>query len=106
MSAATDPNMKIEVRTRMRIARGGVPTVVLDLLLLPRGSGNRNRARRLAQAFREHPKMKRHVRRVVCGTSRVTVHLRASVPMMRDIWAIAPEQGIPDVPGQMPLFAR
>ncbi len=97
--------MKIEVRTRARVTRQGRPTVVMDLLLLPRGSGNRNRARRLAQVFRQHPTMKRHVIRVVCGASRVTVHMKASVQLMRDVMSIAPEHGITDVPGQLPLFA-
>lgn len=99
--------MQIEVKTRLKVARDGTPVVIMDVLLLPRGSGNRNRARQLADAFKVHPLLKRHVRRVVCGASRVTVHMRSSLGLLRDINAIAPEmERTQDVEGQLKLFGK
>lgn len=97
--------MQIEVKTRLKIARDGTPVVIMDVLLLPRGSGNRNRARRLGEAFRQHPKIKKHIRKIVVGASRITVHMRSSIALMRDINQISPElEATQDVEGQLKLF--
>lgn len=90
----------------MKITRSGDPEVIMDVLFIPRGSGNRNKARALGVAFKTHPKMKPHIKRVVVGSSRVTVHLRSSLALMKEIsemWAERRANG--DVPGQLPLFA-
>ncbi len=97
------PSVELKVRTRMR-ARGG-PELVLELLLTPRGSGNQKLARELAASVRRHPKLGRHVRRVVSGTSKVNVHLIPSAELMRVVamWQKEEVQGS-DVPGQLGLF--
>jgi hypothetical protein len=89
--------MQVEVTTKLK---PGI--LVLDIALVPRGSGNRNAARRLANEFRENEHLSPHVVKVTHGTSRVLVHLRSSVELMRIVaeWP-RPE---PDVPGQLPLF--
>ena len=75
--------MQAEVSTRFKLnerLRCGV--FIFDIKLTPRGSGNRAAARRLAQQFRTHEKMKPHIVKVVCGTSRVTVHFINSLELM------------------------
>lgn len=94
--------MQIKVTTRMRLKEEGV---VVDMILLPRGSGNRNAARRLRESFERNEQLRPHLLRVVSGTSRVTLHLKASVELMRVISEMrtAAEQAR-DVPGQLKLF--
>lgn len=98
--------MQIEVKTRMRIT-GEEPEVIMDLLLKPRGSGNRHQARLLGRAFRNHRILGDHVKKVVVGSSRVTVHLRATLDAIRAVNECAEEnrrnQPV-DVPGQLKLF--
>lgn len=85
--------------------KSGVPVVVvMEILLLPRGSGNRNTARRLANHFRTNAELKPHVKKVVCGTSRVTVHLIPSIDLLQIIEDIKRRQREADLPGQLPLF--
>ena len=98
--------MQVEVKTQLKIQRDGTPLVILSVILLPRGSGNRNRARRLADAFRNHPRMKPHIREVICGASRVTVHMRSSLSLLREINALAGAARAGDVPGQLALFGK
>lgn len=98
--------MPIEVKTRMKMVNGGRESeVIMDLLLLPRGSGNRNQARAIGRAFKRNRHLKGHVKRVVVGSSRVTVHLRSSISLLREIQKMAEEERALDVPGQLPLFA-
>ena len=97
---------RVEVKTRMKVTRSGEAEVIMDVLFIPRGSGNRNKARALGQAFRNHPKMKVHIKRVVVGSSRVTVHMRSSLALMKEISEMWAERRMgADVPGQLPLFA-
>jgi hypothetical protein len=95
--------MQTEVKTRIRKLRGGGSEIVMEILLVPRGSGNRTMARNLAAAFKKHPDLAEHVRKTVAGTSKVTVHLIASAALMKTIltWDGKPAG---DVPGQLPLF--
>ena len=93
---------RAEVRIRGRVSRRG-PEVVLEVLLTPRGSGNRKLARQLAAAFRNHPKLGRHVRRASAGSSKVMVHMIPSLAMMRVV-AQWQKERVEDVPGQLPLF--
>lgn len=102
--------MKSRLELRVR-AVGGIgrraPEVVVSLAIVPRGSGNRYKARRLADAFASDERMKRHLKRVVCGASRVTLHLRPSLALMEDINAICSEaKSSRDVRGQLVMFGR
>ncbi len=65
--------MQYEVRTRMK--PGGVkgPEIIMEILLTPRGSGNRKYAQALARAAESHPEFGCHVRRVRVGASKVMV---------------------------------
>ena len=56
-----------------------MPETVMQIDILPRGSGNRNLARRLAEAFESHDLMGDHVTEVRAGASRVTVHIKPSL---------------------------
>lgn len=99
--------MPIEVKTRVNWGKNGRdPTVVLDLLLTPRGSGNRNKAQRLAKVFRDHEELGPCITRIVTGASRVTVHLRAGLATMAAVerWYSKAKES-KDVEGQIPLFA-
>ncbi len=97
---------KIELKTRIRTTGRHGPELILDLLLVPRGSGNRAFAAALAKSIREHPKLGHHVRQVTAGSSRVIVSLISSPGLMKTIWQWNKDrvdaQG--DVPGQIPLF--
>lgn len=75
-----------ELKTRFRTTGPHAPELLLDILIKPRGSGNRAFAQGLAQQFRQDPRMRPHVRRVVAGVSRVTVSLVASPELMRVVW--------------------
>lgn len=97
--------MQVEVSTRARLTRAGLPEIVLKVLLTPRGSGNRGYAERLAKAFRQQEIMRPHIKRVHAGTSSVTVYLKPSVGCMRAINEVAKRaKAAVDVPGQMGLF--
>ena len=99
---------KVELRTRVKGLLTDKPTVVLDVLLLPRGSGNRKRARELAALLRSNDLMGPHIDRVVCGASRVTVHVKATVASMRALNQWLERERLKkenDVEGQPPLFA-
>jgi hypothetical protein len=96
---------KIELKTRIRSDGRHGPELILDLLLVPRGSGNRAFAAALAKTIRKHPKLSPHVRQVKAGSSRVMVSLTPSVGLMKTIalWSSS-VQADEDVPGQLPLF--
>jgi hypothetical protein len=83
----------------------GETEVLMEILIVPRGSGNRNLARGLAQAAKLHPALGPHVRRVRAGASKVWVTLIPSLALTRTLLTWESErQGQADVPGQLPLF--
>lgn len=96
----------VELRTRYRTRGPHAPELILDLLLTPRGSGNRRMAQGLAAAAKSHPRLGRHVRNVVAGSSRVRISLKPSVELTRDMlaWNAERSAATPDVEGQLPLF--
>ncbi|HEX2973366.1 MAG TPA: hypothetical protein VHP11_13610 [Tepidisphaeraceae bacterium] len=100
--------MKIEVTTKVRFLKGGESSeLILRVNFLPRGSGNRNKAKRLADAFREHESMKQHIRKVVCGASSVTVHMLNSYDLAMDLIGLQVDKWIEQraqVDGQLGLF--
>jgi hypothetical protein len=67
---------EIQIKTMTRIPRRGEPEVVISMTWVPRGSGNRYKVRKMASYFKTHPELKRVVKRVVIGTTRLTVHVR------------------------------
>jgi hypothetical protein len=73
---------QVEVKTRLRWNGRRDPELVLDVLFVPRGSGNRPYAMKLARAFRNHEVLGPHVREVKAGASRVTVSFITSVKLM------------------------
>jgi hypothetical protein len=103
----------IEVRTRLyprRLKRGErrdrlENDLLMEILLHPRGSGNRNLARSLARAAKNHPQLGPHVRSVRAGSSKVWVTLIPSLALTKTLatWNAKREQ-LADVPGQLPLF--
>ena len=76
--------------------------MVLDVKLLPRGSGNRAAAERLARQFEADERFAPHIIEVNAGASRVTVHFRCSLALIRAIQEAKIE--VRDVPGQLGLF--
>jgi hypothetical protein len=93
---------RIETRTRIYVSKKGVPVVVLDILLLPRGSGNRAMAKALAAKARAST-LGPHLLKVVTGASRVTLHMRSSLEFVRVIAEWPGREGDTDVPGQLLL---
>src|SRR4051794_24073114 len=96
--------MQVETRTKMRVSPTG-PELILYITLLPRGSGNRAAVRRLGAAARRS-EMAPHIKRMVCGATRLTIYLRSSLALMKTImtWTDQELGKSKDVPGQMPLF--
>lgn len=79
----------------------GEAETLLRINIEPRGSGNRNMARRVGAAFKADHRLKPHIKRTRVGASSVIIVLRPSVELMRLIWEwqTAPK----DAPGQMLL---
>jgi hypothetical protein len=79
--------------------------LLLEILLTPRGSGNRKFAVELAQAARTNPKLGPHIRRVKAGSSKVWIYLTPSLGLMKTLalWSSSVQQD-QDVPGQLGLF--
>ena len=77
--------------------------VLLEVLLTPRGSGNRRLAVALAKAFKAHPQLGPHVHTARAGYSKVWVKLTPSLALAKTMleWNANRQ---PDVPGQLPLF--
>src|SRR5438309_3377044 len=94
-------SVRQEVRTQLKRDSKGTWVVVVDIIFVPRGSGNRNHARRLGEEFRSNAKLGPHVLKVVVGASKVRVYMRPSMDLMKVIaqWPTPVE----DVPGQMLL---
>jgi hypothetical protein len=106
---------KVEVRTRLRPLgnkRKPAPDapknqfngeLIMELLLTPRGSGNRKFAIALAKAAKNHPRLGPHVKSVKAGSSKVWIILIPSLGLMKTIWQWT-EQQTTDVPGQLSMF--
>ena len=77
--------------------------LLLEVLLTPRGSGNRRIAVALAKAFKAHPDLGPHVHSARAGYSKVWVMLRPSLSLAKTMLEFNANRR-PDVPGQLPLF--
>ncbi len=108
---------QVEVRTRLRPfgskrkgCAGVAPAqadaeLIMELLLTPRGSGNRKWAVALAKAAKNHPQLGPHVKRVKAGSSKVWIYLVPSVSLAQTMLLINREpRQMADVPGQLGLF--
>ena len=99
--------MHVETRTSLKWSKDGERAwIVLDMMIKPRGSGNRAFARRLGESFKRDQELKPFLAKTVVGTSRVTVHMRCDLAligaMMRVCQRAAERRADPD---QMALFA-
>jgi hypothetical protein len=93
---------QVQVIAKNVTRKGHDPEVLVKINLLPRGSGNRNLARRVGAAFRRDPRFADHVTRVKVGSSSVWVYMRPSFELM--LLVLKLQYGKPqDVPGQLPL---
>lgn len=106
---------QVEVRTRLVPVRCagqrqrdnlfGATEILLEILLVPRGSGNRKWAVALAKAARVHPELGPHIRRVRVGSSKLLITLKPSVSLMSAMMSWNQRRlASADVPGQLPLF--
>lgn len=77
----------------------------MELLLTPRGSGNRRWAVALAKAAKRHPQLGPHVKRTRAGSSKVWIVLKPSLALTRALLEWQEQRSsVPDVEGQLPLF--
>lgn len=97
----------VDVKTQMRVAKDGVGEVIMRVTFLPRGSGNRYKARKLAEAFTKDKRMGPYVRKVQAGTTSVVVHVQACLGMMEAVNEISAEyRAAKDAEGQLALFGK
>jgi hypothetical protein len=106
---------QVEVRTRLVPVRRsgqrkrdnllGETEVLMEILLVPRGSGNRKWAVALGKAAKAHPELGPHVKRVRVGSSKVWVTLLPSPSLLASMMSWNQRRlESADVPGQLPLF--
>lgn len=95
--------MQIEVSTRGRLTRKNEPEIIVKMKILPRGGANRAKARRLGEQLRNMPELVDHLKRVVVGSSSVTIYFRASFDLAHVLANFKPEKNDPD---QLPLFGK
>src|SRR5689334_14523532 len=93
---------QVEVKTRTRHDGRGGPEIIMQIILTPRGSGNRKLAQGLAAAARKSV-LAPHIKRVRAGYSSAWVVMKPSAKLALDLlaWKASTPQ---DVEGQMPLF--
>jgi hypothetical protein len=96
--------MKIQTSTKARVNRQGEPEIWLTISLLPRGSGNRSKVAKLAEAARRDPDMSPWILRVVEGSSRLVVVLKPGFGLVGALNRVSERNR--DVEGQLPLFAK
>ncbi len=106
---------QVEVRTRLVPVRRpgekkrdnllGETEILLEILLVPRGSGNRKWAVALGKAAKVHPEIGPHVKRVRVGSSKLWIALKPSASLMASMLSWNKRRvEMSDVPGQLPLF--
>jgi hypothetical protein len=96
-----------KVITQIVTRRGNDPELLMKIMIVPRGGGNRPLVRRLARACRIHPVIGDHVSRVKVGSSTLWVYLRPSFKLTAAIAMMTLDKHrreTADVPGQLPLF--
>jgi hypothetical protein len=76
----------------------------MELLLTPRGSGNRKLAVALAKAAKNHPQLGPHVKRVKAGSSKVWITLVPSLALAQTMLTWNQQRKQTDVPGQLAMF--
>lgn len=97
---------EIQVRTMMRFPKRGESEVVMSLTWVPRGSSNRGRVRAVAKYFRR-PELKGIVKKIVVGTTRLTVHVRPCMDFFEVLEKLQREQREKELDAvQFKLFAQ
>lgn len=98
--------MRVEVKTRTKWREKEQEfDWIVDLLLVPRGSGNRHIATGLGKVIRNHPRLKDHIRTLKVGVSKVSIHFRPTFAMSLDLLKLATEVYMKkNDPNQLPLF--
>ena len=97
--------VKIEVKTRSKIDEAGEVEMHLAFIYHPRGSGHRRRVREMAAYIRSRPELAPWLKRMIVGTSRLTMVFRPGFGLVKALDAVAAAGRTGDVPGQLPLFA-
>jgi hypothetical protein len=95
--------MQIETSTKTRINRDGEGEFWLTIRILPRGSGNRSKVRRLAAQAKRDPDMAPWIIRVVEGASSLSIVMKPGLGLIDALNRVS--ERTRDVPGQLPLFA-
>lgn len=97
--------MPLEARFNYKGLGGPKPELIIRLVLLPRGGGNRNKARRLAERLKTDKHLGEHIRKITAGTSSVILRMPITPATWRGVNAfLSEEKSEPvDVPGQLPL---
>ena len=101
--------MQIDCKFQYKGLFGPKPELIMRIVLLPRGSGNRNKARRLAESFKTDKHLAAHIGKVVTGTTSITVHMPITGDMAQAVNAYLAEskeqaeQAKLNLPGQLPL---
>ena len=102
--------MPVEMKMQYKGLATKSPELVITINILPRGSGNRNKARELAEYMRRDSNLGPHIGKIVAGASRVTAHLPITRDMQKAIDAFLAERKqqqqedqLHDLPGQLPL---
>ena len=95
--------MQFQATTKTRLNRKGEPELWLSIHLLPRGSGNKSKVRRLAAQARRDPDMATWIIRVVEGSSSLVIVFKAGMGLIDVLNRVS--ERTRDVPGQLPLFA-
>lgn len=95
-------DVKIEVKTRAKVSAEGEAEMHLSFVWVPRGSGHKRKVREMAAHIRSRDDLRPHLKRLIVGTSKLTMILRPSLGLLAVINEIGRTR---DVDGQLPLFA-
>lgn len=98
--------MPLEVKMRYKGLSTKKPELIISMNLTPRGSGNRNKARQLANHLRTDTDLGPFIGKITTGASRVVLHLPITVEMNEAVERYLTrqkDQEVHDVPGQLPL---
>jgi len=99
--------MRLQITTKIKnlsLKGRREAVVVITMTMVPRGSGNRNKIRRLAEAFKRDEIMSPHIAKVVVGTTSMHLHLVPSFACWSALnERVAMAKAAADIPGQMKL---
>ncbi len=95
---------KVQVKSEVLVNRKGCDEVqvLMKINLLPRGSGNRNLARRIGKAFEADERLSPHVRKIRVGSSSVWLYVVPSLELSMTLWQMQHAKAA-DIAGQLKL---